>query len=305
MNKKVLIIILGVILMAFIFPLINPRRDEDEEFLTDIRHLLFNHIRWNNRKQTTDDKIRITEKILKGTKRNHRLGDLWDGINQHNLKYPHKPVDYNAIRVKLSTIDDRKIDKTRYKSYNKIINQDIYDSVNNSLPIPDVNSSSPRSTSSEVLPSIFVKKQNVPLTGQVMYIPVEMMYHRTSHKNDTDIDVKPVNYYKKINYYVISPIDGKIEITPYDKTSGYKIHIWGKKYHVFMCHLQKNSYLVKNGEKVKTGQRLAVMGKSGNAINGLKHVHLSVWKRKRKLSAKKLIKLFDLTESMIDNPLDG
>jgi hypothetical protein len=49
-----------------------------------------------------------------------------------------------------------------------------------------------------------------------------------------------------------------------------------KKYRLYMVHLRKGSMMVKAGQKVKTGQPLALQGNSGFTIEP--HMHIHVWK---------------------------
>ena len=83
--------------------------------------------------------------------------------------------------------------------------------------------------------------------------------------------------------YIISIADGVVEEVSYSESRGYYIAIRiNKDYLVRYLHLKKGSILVKKGDRVVKGQRLAYMGNTGYTIkNGKKrrvgtHLHLAV-----------------------------
>ena len=75
---------------------------------------------------------------------------------------------------------------------------------------------------------------------------------------------------------VFSPCDGTVRVIAFDDGGwGQYVSIGdgdGRRH--ILCHLVKDSLLVKEGEKVKAGQRIAVMGKTGN-VTGT-HLHYQV-----------------------------
>lgn len=71
---------------------------------------------------------------------------------------------------------------------------------------------------------------------------------------------------------IYMPETGVVELRPDDGTCGNAIHIFVGNRHHALCHTSK--YLVKNGQTVKEGTPIAIMGDSGKAIGV--HLHWAV-----------------------------
>jgi murein DD-endopeptidase MepM/ murein hydrolase activator NlpD len=69
---------------------------------------------------------------------------------------------------------------------------------------------------------------------------------------------------------------------PNGEPNGYGYYITirhmidGKYYTSLYCHLKKNTFAVKEGDKVEAGQVIGVMGTSGASTG--KHLHWEIWK---------------------------
>jgi len=70
---------------------------------------------------------------------------------------------------------------------------------------------------------------------------------------------------------------GTITKVGYSTGSGYYIYLKNDKYEFRYYHLLKNSTSVKKNQKVKAGQTIAKMGKTGVNVTGV-HLHFEVLK---------------------------
>lgn len=64
--------------------------------------------------------------------------------------------------------------------------------------------------------------------------------------------------------------------------TGYFVVLVGKTGRWLYAHLKKNSFTVKNGQKVKAGQHLALMGNTGSVFRFGVHLHLGLSRSKDK-----------------------
>lgn len=76
---------------------------------------------------------------------------------------------------------------------------------------------------------------------------------------------------------VFATEDGQVKKAEHNKISGNRVFIYHPKsgYTTVYCHLEK--YTVKNGQNVKRGQQIGVMGTTGNST-GI-HLHFGVSKK--------------------------
>lgn len=113
---------------------------------------------------------------------------------------------------------------------------------------------------------------NEPLLNKVKKCTSDYKTRNLTRKNHNGMDL--TSYSSKDNY-VIAIEDGIISNTSYDNSSGYYVFVQHKNgYKSFYCHLKKDSVLVKKGQEVKKGEKLGLMGNTGNS-RGV-HLHFGV-----------------------------
>jgi murein DD-endopeptidase MepM/ murein hydrolase activator NlpD len=77
---------------------------------------------------------------------------------------------------------------------------------------------------------------------------------------------------------VAATVDGTLTLTGYSSYSGNKVTIKdGCGWYHFFCHLQRIAPGMQNGVKVKAGQIIGYVGKTGTASNGVVHLHYSLY----------------------------
>lgn len=92
---------------------------------------------------------------------------------------------------------------------------------------------------------------------------------------ESRIDIVPTNN-KDLTVY--SPINGSVRKIISNNKCGKGAILRNNKYHIGLCHL--DSLYVNENDEVDRGDKIGVMGNTGNAYNTGKHLHVTIKRKK-------------------------